>query len=1101
MSSISDLALRILISAKDDSAPELKNVRERIKSISDQLQQVEKVATRFLSFQVFSAWAKDAARLNDTYNEIQGKLSQVVGTGERLAGVQDRLFKSSQAAGASYKDTVDLYARSAEALKKLNDGQELAAKLTETVNLAFRAQRTNVAEASSTVTQLTQALGTGTVTWEDFGNVAQSNLLLVNTAAKNLGYDGVNSLKQAISESKVTGEQMARAIVAGFDDIKARADQMPLGISQSMTLIDNALVKFSGESNQVNIAASTVAKTLQFVADNMNTLANAGLLAAEVYGLRMVTGFASYTSAALKASVAVKDKTLAEHLAQSATQRSIVLEAQLAAVRLKAAQAMVNEARLQLVLADGIKQKNQASNAMAQAIDKLHAAESQYQTASLATRTALDASGKSATIASRAVGFLGGAIKALPLIGWAIMLADWATKLDFVYVSAMRVQEGIAQVALGIYNLAQGNSFEEIIAKSKALHAEYNKIIAENTNSAKQAAADSQFAEEQKSKAIEEAAQRQQAAFDKVKESTKNLTAQIDADAKAQTAAIQQALAEKLIAIEASDQLDAAKNNQRLQAQLLASQQEVALQQAVATTKLQLIDAEYQAELTKAAANAQRVKEIETEKRQAKLSVYQGVAEFYSGEIERLTQVYVQETQAFAQAKQNIENLAISHQQRLLDLDRMGMDARQKQQSEELEFNQTVRQLKDEIAKGEQADQDKINQLLGRAKTLQNDITQAAVNGAETQSEKSSAIYIAKQRENELNKIILGQEEANAKAREGNAKKTLAALESNKANLAETKGLIDGITEQLAKDYALKIGIDQASLADARSIIAELTKPATKIINIQTVNAAGGEPAQATGGLAGQPTGEPWRFNAGGWARLFGKLAGYGGGDKIRALLEPGEFIVRKEAVQKLGVPFLQAVNQGVVPVQRAQGGLIDAINSGWQGEQQKNAWEEIRAYLTEKLRYLSMFENNTAFSDPWSNRVFMNDIMDTATKSARRKGLGDIGPGIAKIVEMARRNGYDSIGSVVQSGINYLAGAGGGLPVGGLTSGKGFSMPAINLPNIPAPAPMQAPAKNYTVEFKAPSGGQAVTARFGSEADVAKMLDILKNSGMSVGA
>lgn len=40
-----------------------------------------------------------------------------------------------------------------------------------------------------------------------------------------------------------------------------------------------------------------------------------------------------------------------------------------------------------------------------------------------------------------------------------------------------------------------------------------------------------------------------------------------------------------------------------------------------------------------------------------------------------------------------------------------------------------------------------------------------------------------------------------------------------------------------------------------------------------------------------------------------GGLPGYGGGDKVRALLEPGEFVVRKEAVAKYGLNYLQAVN------------------------------------------------------------------------------------------------------------------------------------------------------------------------------------------------
>lgn len=42
---------------------------------------------------------------------------------------------------------------------------------------------------------------------------------------------------------------------------------------------------------------------------------------------------------------------------------------------------------------------------------------------------------------------------------------------------------------------------------------------------------------------------------------------------------------------------------------------------------------------------------------------------------------------------------------------------------------------------------------------------------------------------------------------------------------------------------------------------------------------------------------------------IGGKLPGYGGGDRVLALLEPGEFVVRKEAVAQYGIDYLHALN------------------------------------------------------------------------------------------------------------------------------------------------------------------------------------------------
>ena len=59
-----------------------------------------------------------------------------------------------------------------------------------------------------------------------------------------------------------------------------------------------------------------------------------------------------------------------------------------------------------------------------------------------------------------------------------------------------------------------------------------------------------------------------------------------------------------------------------------------------------------------------------------------------------------------------------------------------------------------------------------------------------------------------------------------------------------------------------------------------------------------------------------------------GKLAGYGGGDKVHARLEPGEYVVRKEAVKKYGGAIFESLNNMSAPdvmssVGKRLGGII----------------------------------------------------------------------------------------------------------------------------------------------------------------------------------
>jgi len=73
-----------------------------------------------------------------------------------------------------------------------------------------------------------------------------------------------------------------------------------------------------------------------------------------------------------------------------------------------------------------------------------------------------------------------------------------------------------------------------------------------------------------------------------------------------------------------------------------------------------------------------------------------------------------------------------------------------------------------------------------------------------------------------------------------------------------------------------------------------------------------------------------------GWGKFRSgfKIPGFGGGDKVRALLEPGEWVIRKEAVQKYGNDLFAALNNMELPewalaARRKIGGSIRRASGG----------------------------------------------------------------------------------------------------------------------------------------------------------------------------
>ncbi len=118
-----------------------------------------------------------------------------------------------------------------------------------------------------------------------------------------------------------------------------------------------------------------------------------------------------------------------------------------------------------------------------------------------------------------------------------------------------------------------------------------------------------------------------------------------------------------------------------------------------------------------------------------------------------------------------------------------------------------------------------------------------------------------------------------------------------------------GIKKQLdkiAQDKTKNIKIKIKDLKAAQDKVNALIKDETKHIHIDVTK-------EITTVQKKQAGGEVLTASTGSFVPRTGKLAGYGGGDRIRALLEPGEWIIRKEAVQKYGHDFMARLNAGLL--------------------------------------------------------------------------------------------------------------------------------------------------------------------------------------------
>jgi len=153
-------------------------------------------------------------------------------------------------------------------------------------------------------------------------------------------------------------------------------------------------------------------------------------------------------------------------------------------------------------------------------------------------------------------------------------------------------------------------------------------------------------------------------------------------------------------------------------------------------------------------------------------------------------------------------------------------------------------------------------------------------------------------------------------AREGTAQERRAAdIKSSADQLLDYEKLITKIDKQLKGRRELLITINDDEVV--RKLDA-LERRLTKLKNTQiTLTTREEKLSTVTESIQKKATG--------GFIKRKDRVPGSGNGDTVKALLTPGEFIMRKSAVQKFGAATMHAMNNGVASVRKyATGGLVE---------------------------------------------------------------------------------------------------------------------------------------------------------------------------------
>lgn len=421
----------------------------------------------------------------DTWNQLSGRLRLASTGAEDFTAAQRSLMDISQRTGTSFEANATLYARIASSLRDAGYASADVAKVTETVATSLKLSGASTEEASSVITQLSQALGSGVLRGEEFNAIMENGGRLAKLLADGMKTT-VGGLRIMAQNGELTTDKIV-PLLTNVDLLRKEFETLPASISGSAQKVENAFLAWVGGANDALGASTALAGALDGLATNLNTVAVGAAVLAAVGGSRllgsMVSGVTSSAADLLnarKAQIALAD---AQAYAAAQAQRKALANASAATSAYNLAVAEANVAK--------------GSNASVLAADNVIKKRSEMIAANaelVLSNRAVTASQESLNRATSAVGLLrSGASGLLSLVGgipgalllgagaWYTMYQqqeqarqsakDYAQQIDLI-------RQKTSSMSLGDADSNRGKTVDALVEQNRLIEEQAGKVTA-----------------------------------------------------------------------------------------------------------------------------------------------------------------------------------------------------------------------------------------------------------------------------------------------------------------------------------------------------------------------------------------------------------------------------------------------------------------------------------------------------------------------------------------------------------------------------------------------------------------------------------------------
>ncbi|EIH0466421.1 tape measure protein [Escherichia coli] len=329
-------------------------------------------------------------QIADEWNSVNARLKQASSSADDFAVSQRQLMEISQRTGTAFSDNANLFSRAAASMREYGYSSDEVLKITEAVSTGLKLSGANTQEASSVITQFSQALAQGVLRGEEFNAVNEAGDRVIRALAAGMGV-ARKDLKSMADQGQLTIDKVVPALMSQLGSLQGEFANMPQTVSGSLQKVTNSFMAWVGGVNQAtgatdalsggldsvaqtldSFTSSAVSSALSDVADNMSTITTAAGALVGIGLARYLSGVVTSATSATGALISAAKSEVALAVAQD-----------------KAAQSAVAASRAEVYRAQQAVQRSRSADILAAQQEKVAAAEAKVTATQTRLTTAL----------------------------------------------------------------------------------------------------------------------------------------------------------------------------------------------------------------------------------------------------------------------------------------------------------------------------------------------------------------------------------------------------------------------------------------------------------------------------------------------------------------------------------------------------------------------------------------------------------------------------------------------------------------------------------------------------------------------------------------